>query len=155
MALFRFYSRLALGGDWHGLPLKAQIALCRQRFGKPPPGVRPEVQLTISHKHRMALIRKAQKEDLEARRGQEMIYLPPPASPQQLPKQDSRALALAGQAAHIRGDCAAYLQLAASRVRGARSVNLRVPLYRQRRRADPLARNDPAALPVRRGHDVC
>ena len=77
LTLFNFYSRLALGGDWHSLPLKAQISLCRERFGKPPPGVRPEVQLCISHKQRQALIRKAQKEDIEARRGQEMIYLPP------------------------------------------------------------------------------
>ena len=77
MQPFNFDSRLAQGGDWHGLPLKAQIALCRERFGKPPAGVRPEVQLCISHKHRMALIRKAQKEELAERAGQETIYRPP------------------------------------------------------------------------------
>ena len=45
-----------------------QIQLARQEFGKPPEGHVPLFQLTISHKHRMALIRSAQKAELQQAR---------------------------------------------------------------------------------------
>ena len=61
LPLFEFYSKFAVGGVWAGLDLKDQIQLCRDRFGKPPEGVVPLFQLTISHKHRMKLIRDAHK----------------------------------------------------------------------------------------------
>ena len=68
--LFNFYSKLAEGGEWVDLPLTAQIQKAREEFGKPPAGHIPMFQLTISHKHRMSLIRAAQRQETnEGERG--------------------------------------------------------------------------------------
>ena len=68
-----------MGGSWQSLPLNEQIQLARQEFGKPPEGYVPLFQLTISHKHRIALIRAAQKTDLAQAReaGEQVLWLPP------------------------------------------------------------------------------
>lgn len=68
-----------MGGSWHSLPLEEQIQLARQEFGKPPPGHVPLFQLTISHKHRMSLIRSAQKAELQEARqaNKHVLWLPP------------------------------------------------------------------------------
>ena len=80
--LFDFYSKLAVGGVWADLPLPEQIQKAREEFGKPPDGHVPLFQLTISHKHRMSLIRAAQKEETKAARlaGEDVIWLPPVVS---------------------------------------------------------------------------
>ena len=75
--LFNFYSKLALGGLWHSLPLKQQIEEARKEFGKPTHT--PTFQLTVSHKHRMHIIKQAQLEELAIKRlsGAEVFWLPP------------------------------------------------------------------------------
>ena len=77
--LFDFYSKLAKGGEWAELTLPEQIQKAREEFGKPPNGHVPLFHLTISQKHRMSLIRAAQREETKAARlaGEDVIWLPP------------------------------------------------------------------------------
>ena len=67
MAVFLTVS-VAVGGAWHSLSLKEQSNLARLDFGKPSEGHIPLFQLTISHKHRISLIRSAQKAGLQQAR---------------------------------------------------------------------------------------
>ena len=69
---------------WARFPLKEQIELARKEFGKPENHV-PLLQLTISHKHRMSVIRAVQKVELQQAReaGKQCMWLPPIYSPMQ------------------------------------------------------------------------
>ena len=77
--LFNFYSKLAEGAVWAGLSLKEQIELARKEFGKPPENHVPLFQLTISHKHRMSVIKAVQTVELQEARaaGKQCMWLPP------------------------------------------------------------------------------
>ena len=77
--LFNFYSKLAEGAIWARLSLKEQIELARKEFGKPPGNHTPLFQLTISHKHRLSVIRAVQKVELQKARaaGKQCMWLPP------------------------------------------------------------------------------
>ena len=87
--LFNFYSKLAEGALWAGLSLKEQIDLARKEFGKPQENHVPLFQLTVSHKHRMSVIRAVQKVELQQARaaGKQCMWLPPIYSSMQIRTQ--------------------------------------------------------------------
>ena len=84
LTLFNFYSRLALGGDWHALPLQAQIALARDAF--PPRAEDAEVNLVVSHEQRCHLNETIQARAAAGR--SQTLHIPATQSAQQNKAQD-------------------------------------------------------------------